>query len=73
MSAGTGFNNQQFKQQSQYLNMRGAQIAQNQAGQSQKLEGMTKAKGSRKQLVGTIVGIACVVAVLGILSALRII
>lgn len=73
MPAGTDFNNQQFKQQSQYLNMRGAQIAQEKAGQSQTLEGMPKAKGSRKQLVGTIIGIVGILAVLVILSVLRVI
>ena len=62
-----GINNEQLKQQAQYLNMRGAQIAQEKSGQQTTL-GSTKAQGSRKQLVGTIVGIVAVVAVLLILS-----
>lgn len=68
---GGGLTNEQVKQQAQYLNMRGAQIAQEQAGQKTELGGQPKAKGTKKQLVGTIVGVIAVVAVLVLLSVLR--
>lgn len=63
-----GINNEQLKQQAQYLNMRGAQIAQEKSGQQTTLGSAPKAQGSRKQLIGTIVGVVAVVAVLLILS-----
>lgn len=63
----------QTKQQSQYLNMRGAQIAQEKTGQHTELGSQPKAKGTRKQLVSTIVGIAAVIAALVILKALGVI
>ena len=63
----------QIKQQQQFLNMRGAQIAQEKAGQQTSLGGQPRAKGSRKQLIGTIVGIVAVVAGLLILKALGVI
>ncbi len=63
-----GSTNVQAKQQAQYLNMRGAQIAQEKAGQKTELGGQPKAQGSRKQLIGTIVGIVAVAAVLLVLS-----
>lgn len=63
-----GINNEQLKQQAQYLNMRGAQIAQEKSGQQTALGSQPKAKGSKKQLIGTIVGVVAVVAVLLILS-----
>ena len=68
MAAGSDFSNHQLKQQAQYLNMRGAQIAQEKAGQNTTLEPVPKTQGSKKQLVGTIVGVVAVVAVLLILS-----
>lgn len=61
-------NPDQAKQQAQMLNMRGAQMAQDKAGQSSQ----PKAQGSKKQLVGTIVGIAAVVLLL-LLKALNVI
>lgn len=63
----------QTKQQSQYLNMRGAQIAQEKTGQHTELGNQPKAKGTRKQLISTIVGIAAVIAALVILKALGVI
>lgn len=60
------------KQQQQYLRMRGAQIAEQNAGQKTEL-GSTKARGSRKQLVGTIIGVAAAFAVLILLVALDVI
>ena len=63
----------QTKQQSQYLNMRGAQIAQEKTGQHTELGNQPKAKGTRKQLVSTIVGIVAVIAALVILKALGVI
>ncbi len=64
-------NYDQLKQQSQYLNMRGAQIAQEKNGQQTTLEPMPKARGSKKQLIGTIVGVLAVIAVLVLLSVFR--
>ena len=63
----------QTKQQSQYLNMRGAQIAQEKTGQHTELGSQPKAKGTRKQLVSTIVGIVAVIAALVILKVLGVI
>ena len=48
MPAGNDFNNQQIKQQAQYLNMRGAQIAEQNAGQKTELGSQPKAQGSKK-------------------------
>lgn len=61
-------NPDQAKQQAQYLSMRGAQMAQEKTGQQTTLGSQPKAKGSRRQLVGTIVGIAAAVAVLVLLK-----
>lgn len=66
-----GINNEQLKQQSQYLNMRGAQMAQEKAGQKTTLEAAPKVQGTKKQLIGTIVGVIAVIAVLVLLSILR--
>ena len=63
----------QTKQQSQYLNMRGAQIAQEKTGQHTELCSQPKAKGTRKQLVSTIVGIVAVIAALVLLKVLGVI
>ncbi len=74
MSSGScGVNNEQLKQQQQYLNMRGAQIAQEKAGQQTELGGQPKAHGSKKQFIGTIIGIVAVVAVLVLLNWLDVI
>ena len=73
MPAGNDFNNQQIKQQAQYLNMRGAQIAEQNAGQETKLGSQPKAQGSKKQLVGTIIGIVVMIGVLIVLKALDVI
>lgn len=72
MSGPSGINPDQLKQQSQYLNMRGAQMAMGDAGQTQSL-GHEKAKGSKKQLIGTVVGVVLVVAVLFLLAHFRVI
>lgn len=72
MAGPAGINNDQLKQQQQYLNMRGAQMAQEKAGQQTRLEGQPKAQGSRKQLVGTIVGIVAVIAVLLVLKMISV-
>ena len=68
-----GLNNEQLKQQQQYLNMRGAQMAQEKAGQKTELGGQPKAQGTKKQLVGTIVGIVAVVALLLLLKVINVI
>lgn len=73
MPAGYDFNNQQTKQQAQFLKMRGAQIAEQKAGQKTELGTQPKATGSKKQLIGTIVGIAAAFAVLALLAALNVI
>ena len=66
-------NPDQAKQRAQYLSMRGAQMCQENQGQQTKLGGQTKAKGSKKQLIGTILGIAAVVGVLILLKVFHII
>lgn len=63
-----GINNEQLKQQAQYLNMRGAQIAQEKAGQRTTLGSSAKTQGTKKQLIGTIAGVLAVIAVLVLLS-----
>lgn len=71
MPAGIDFNNQQMKQNAQYLQMRGAQIAQQQAGQKTDLSPASKASGSKKQLIGTIsifVGVAVLLFLLSLLD-----
>ena len=73
MPAGNDFNNQQMKQRAQYLNMRGAQIAEQNAGQKTQLGSQPKAKGSKKQLIGTIIGIAAFFAVWILLKVLNVI
>ena len=64
MPAGNDFNNQYQKERAQYLNLRGAQIAQNVSKQDIKLESRTEVHGSKKQLVGTVVGITVVFLIL---------
>lgn len=71
MAAGSDFSNHQLKQQAQYLNMRGAQIAQEKAGQTTTVEPASKVQGTKKQLIGTIVGVIAVIAVLVLWSILR--
>ncbi len=73
MPAGNDFNNQQLKQQAQYLNMRGAQMAEQNAGQKTEMGAVSKVKGSKKQLIGTVVGIVAIIAVLVLLAVLDII
>lgn len=73
MPAGNDFDNQQLKQRAQYLNMRGAQMAQQNAGQKTELGGQPKATGSKKQLIGTIVGISVAFAVILLLAVFKII
>lgn len=70
-SGPSGMSNEQIKQQAQYLNMRGAQIAQEKAGQQTTLEPSSKVQGTKKQLIGTIIGVAAVLGVLVLLSVLR--
>ena len=48
-------------------------MAQENLGQKTELGGQPKAQGSKKQLVGTIVGIAAVVLLLLLLKALNVI
>lgn len=73
MAGASGINNEQLKQQAQYLNMRGAQIAQEKSGQQTTLGSETKVRGSKAQLIGTIAGVVGVAAVLLLLAAFRII
>lgn len=67
-----GINNDEIKRRTQYLAMRGAQMAMEDSGQIQTL-GHEKPNGSKKQLVGTIIGVAAVVVVLVVLSMTRVI
>lgn len=71
MTGGSEVKPDQWKQQAQYMNMRGAQKAQEQAGQQTVLKAAPKAQGTKKQLIGTVVGVAVVIAVLVLLSVLR--
>lgn len=68
----SGINNEEIKQRAQYLSMRGAQMAMENSGQIQTLK-PEKLRGSKRQLVGTIVGVAAVVVLLVVLNLLRII
>lgn len=68
MAGSSGMSNEQIKQQAQYLNMRGAQMAQEKGGQKTELGAQPKAQGTKKQLVGTIIGVIVVIAALLILS-----
>lgn len=68
-----GYNNDQLKQHQQFLNMRGAQIAQEKMGQKTELGSSPKAQGSKKQLIGTVIGVAAVVAALVLLKLLNVI
>lgn len=62
-------NPDEIKRQAQALQMRGAQMASEKIGQKQPRQ----ASGSRKQLIGTIVGIAAVFALLVLLKLLAVI
>lgn len=77
MAGMPGLSNEQIKQQQQFLNMRGSQIAMENAGQEQTLEGITaksnRAVGSRKQLIGTVIGVIAALAILILLAKLHII
>jgi hypothetical protein len=67
----TGINNEELKQRAQYINMRGAQMAMDQADQDQTL-GTDHPRGSKGQLLGTILGVAVVLLVLVLLAWLRV-
>lgn len=71
MIGGSEVNPDQWKQQAQYMNMRGAQQAQEKAGQQTAIKAAPKAEGTKKQLIGTVVGVLAVIAVLVLLSVLR--
>ena len=73
MPAGNDFNNQQMKERAQYLNMRGAQIAEQKAGENANAKPHPKQKGSSKQLIGTIIGIVAFFAVLILLAVFEVI
>jgi len=65
----SGVNPEELKRNAQYLNMRGAQMAQNQSG-GQSESRSRQRQGNKKQLVGTIVGVIVVLAVLFVLTRL---
>lgn len=68
------YQNEQIKQQQRMATMRAAQVAQQAAGQEMELgSSIAEPKGSRKQLIGTIVGIGCVVLLGVILQLLGVI
>ena len=69
----SGWTQRQWEQKTSNLQMRGAQIAADKQGVKFDLEPQPKAQGSKKQLVGTIVGIAAVVVLLLLLKALNVI
>lgn len=73
MAGLNGINNEQYKQQAQYLNMRGAQMVEQKTGRVAANGTTMKAKGSQKQLIGTIAGIALVFAALIALKLLDVI
>lgn len=60
--------NESYRQQSQYMNIRGAQISEQHS--NNKKEGQRKGykTTSKKQLIGTIIGIAIVVLILILLE-----
>ncbi len=66
-----GGTNEHYKQQAQYMNIRGAQMAQQRAGQGAKNPTQRPA-GSKRQLLGTIIGIAAVIAAVILLKVLHI-
>lgn len=68
----TGINNDEMKRRAQYMNMRAAQLASEKQNMPQSL-GSDKPKGSKKQLIGTIIGICGVVLLFFLLSYFRII
>lgn len=57
------------KQRQQYLNIRGAQMAENQT----KCAPPKQKKGSKKQLIGTVVGLLGAVVILVLLAKLQVI
>ena len=64
-----GFN-ENYRQQAQMLNMRGAQLVEQKTGRTAADGTTQKAKGTNKQLIGTIVGVVAVLAVVLILNSL---
>ena len=69
MIGGSEINPDQWKQ-GQYLNLRGAQMAQDRA-ERKSSAASTESRGSKRQRIGTIVGVVAGIAVLVLLSALR--
>lgn len=68
----SGINNEEIKRRAQYINMRGAQLASEMSNQPTVL-GSDKARGSKKQLIGTIAGIAAAAGLLFLLACFRVI
>jgi hypothetical protein len=68
----SGINNEEEKRRAQYIAMRGAQMAMEEAGQEQELR-RERPRGSRRQLLGTLGAVVGVLLILGILAYLRII
>lgn len=66
-----GYNHEQQQQRMANLQMRGAQIAAKKSGVKFELEPQTGAKGTKKQLIGTVIGVAMVIAVLVLISVLK--
>jgi hypothetical protein len=67
----TGINNEELKRRAQYISMRGAQMAMDQADQDQTL-GTDRPSGSKRQLLGTVIGVAAVLLLLVLLAWLRV-
>lgn len=72
MSEIPGINYDETKRRAQYLSMRSAQMAMEESEQVQLLE-QEHPRGSRKQLVGTVLGIIAVGLILIFLAANRLI
>lgn len=69
MIAGSEINPDQWKQ-GQYLDLRGAQMAGDRAEQKP-LAASPESRGCKRQLIGTIIGVAAALGVLVLLSVLQ--
>lgn len=70
MIGGSEINPDQWKQQARYLDLRGAQMAGDRAEQKPSAASHGS-RGRKRQLIGTIIGVAAVFGVLVLLSVLR--
>ena len=68
MAGFNGLDVDQMKQQTQYLNMRGAQMVEQKTGRKASDGTTMRAHGSKKQLIGTIAGVAAVLFILALIA-----